>query len=457
MLKWQELLPLVHALGVHYPNSDPGKACPAIDKPLWASEDFSTDFTAGGCWARLLNRNYVLGNMTSTIAWNLIAAYYDDLPAPKQALMHAPEPWSGFYELDQVFWATAHHTQFTNIGWKYLQHGNGVGVLNGGGTFVGLTDSHGNLTLVVETMTGDNSWCVHDDPPKTPVYQQNVTFELGVGFVHLRNLHVWHSAFDNSSDVYFNYIGAVPVIDGSIHLTVAPNHLYTLSTLNGTKGSFDTPTPARARFPFPYADDFDSYPLFSQPIYLTDQAGSYEVVAAADVSRGHVIRQMAPHRPVSWCTEAPLTYSVIGDYAWSTIRAEVDVLIEGQGTAFLAAAVSQGGCVWGSGTPAIVFAVSTTGVWMVSNDTDLRQPLAQGKVVIRNNTWYHLEVDVSAAGTRVMLDGQQVAMVPQLTSGTHHGWIGVGSSYDFVQFDRLAINRSHQLAPAPHAAVAAME
>ena len=67
--------------------------------------------------------------------------------------------------------------------------------------------------------------------------------------------------------------------------------------------------------------------LASQATYLTDQAGSYEVVAAEDVSRGRVLRQMAPLRPVSWCTEAPLTYSVIGDYAWSTVRAEVDVLI----------------------------------------------------------------------------------------------------------------------------------
>ena len=73
MLKWTELQPLVRALGVHYPNSDAGRSCPAVPLPLWASEDFSSYYEAGGCWARLLNRNYVLGNMTATIAWNLIS------------------------------------------------------------------------------------------------------------------------------------------------------------------------------------------------------------------------------------------------------------------------------------------------------------------------------------------------------------------------------------------------
>ena len=94
---------------------------------------------------------------------------------------------------------------------------------------------------------------------------------------------------------------------------------------------------------------------------------------------------------------------------------------------------------------------------MVSNNTDLKEPLAQGKAVVRNNTWYHLELDVAPAGTRALLDGQQVAMVTQLTSGNLHGWIGLGSSYDFVQFDRLAINRSTQMAPFPHFALAAAE
>jgi hypothetical protein len=61
----------------HYPNSATPDSCQHVEKPIWASEDFSSDFQAGGCWSRLLNRNYALSNMTATIAWNLVAAYYD--------------------------------------------------------------------------------------------------------------------------------------------------------------------------------------------------------------------------------------------------------------------------------------------------------------------------------------------------------------------------------------------
>ena len=375
--------------------------------------------------------------------------YYDDLPYAGDALMHAPEPWSGFYETGQVFWATAHTTQFTSIGWKYLEHGTGVGQLEGGGTFVGLTDSHGNLSLIVETMTFENSGCVHEDAPKGPVTLQNVTFQLNAGFKHVSSFHVFHSAFDNSTDEYLVYLGSFPVIDGSIRLEIAPNSLYTLSTLNGTKGSFDVPPPPRGNFPFPYADDFDSYEVASQAAYLTDQAGSYEVVTAQQAGRGQVIRQMVPHRPVSWCTEAPLTYTIIGDHAWSDVRAGVDVLIEERGTAFLATAVTLGGCVWGSGTPAIVFAILSNGSWLVSNNTDLQNPLAQGKVTINNGTWYRLVIDVTASGTAVFLDGKRLALVPQLASTAHHGWVGLGSSYDFVQFDQLSINRSTAQTSAP--------
>jgi len=44
--------------------------------------------------------------LCSTIAWNMINSYYDNLPYPNRSLMKANQPWSGYYEVAPPIWAT---------------------------------------------------------------------------------------------------------------------------------------------------------------------------------------------------------------------------------------------------------------------------------------------------------------------------------------------------------------
>ena len=63
-----------------------------------------------------LNQNYVNGNYTSTIAWNLIASYYNLIRSKltRDGLMTAIEPWSGHYEVNNPIWVTGTNFQFVH-------------------------------------------------------------------------------------------------------------------------------------------------------------------------------------------------------------------------------------------------------------------------------------------------------------------------------------------------------
>lgn len=61
--------------------------------------------------------------------------------------------WHLLNVFDKYFKIIAHTTQFTNIGWIYLNHGSGVGMLNYGGSYVTLVSPDGNdFTIIIETM-----------------------------------------------------------------------------------------------------------------------------------------------------------------------------------------------------------------------------------------------------------------------------------------------------------------
>ena len=111
--------------------------------------------------------------------------------------MTANEPWSGHYELTTPLWVTAHTTQFTQPGWSYLRT---VGHLQSGGSYVALTDGMGSLTIVIETMSHNNSICIRPPLPSYTVNEQLATFVLDGSFKgKISKLNMWQTQLGPSS------------------------------------------------------------------------------------------------------------------------------------------------------------------------------------------------------------------------------------------------------------------
>jgi galactosylceramidase len=281
----------VHAVGYHYPNSDPappaGARATLPGLRLWASEDDSTvnppeanssstpdtprprKQPGGGCLVRTINQNWVQGGITATIVWNLVMARYPQLRWDYTGLVAATDPFGGHYDVLPPVWAAAHTTQFTAPGWQLLQtaagsgsgSGSGSGWLQHGGTYVTYVgpatpqSPGGGLTIVIEKMDEAESRCQRGSRPtgqQAITAAENATFtlrglgglaaqgpaggSLSHGRLHVgaaESLAVWASHFggDEPGAGLFTRLPDAVVVDGAVSIEVLPNWAYTLSTV----------------------------------------------------------------------------------------------------------------------------------------------------------------------------------------------------------------------------------
>ncbi|XP_065844131.1 galactocerebrosidase-like [Oscarella lobularis] len=445
IMKDPELAKAVDAIGAHYPGTYSSAAALETGKPLWASEDFSTldDLRGGGCWIRLLNRNYVNGNMTSTISWSLIASWYYGLPYQGCGLMTAYQPWSGNYVVSSTIWGSAHTCQFTSPGWSYLKHGYGVGNLDGGGTYVAfLSPNKKDLTIVIETMSYNSSLCIRRNvKPYNVSATQSGTFNLKGSLASISSLGLWmsHLDFATNKSTFFEKQADVQVKNGQFTLSLQVDSVYTLTTTTGqSKGS--TTIPPMKPFPLPYSDNFDASSNQSEATYFADQTGSFQILDTGG-PHGKVLRQMVRDRPITWCNDAVQPVTIIGDQSWTDINVTADILLEKedvQSQAFVAARVGPAGCGIHS-AKGVFLRVFVSGVWILTQDLAGMQIITNGSVPIGYNQWHTVSLLVKGSSATGSVDGKTVFEGKSGFSATS-GWAGLGSGASVV--------KEHQFTPA---------
>jgi O-glycosyl hydrolase len=414
-----------------------------LGKPLHASEQGSLPYDSGAApLARALSRPYIDGAMTSTINWSLIASWYDTMPFQASGLMGANEPWSGAYVAGPSIWATAHTTQFTRPGWRYVDSAKGY--LDGGGSYVALRSPDArDYSLIAETVDA--------------TAPQRMRFSVTGGLPD-RPVAVWSSDL-SSGDPRRWFVREGYVRPGDT-LTLEPGHVYTLSTTRG-QGKGRAASPPAAPLRLPYRDGFESYAGGSTPRYVSDLDGAFEV-APCTGRRGRCLRQVIGEQPVWWNGWLKRPVTVVGDLkSWRDYETTVDARLDGDGWTELLGRVDG---QWADAVSGIHLRVSATGDWQLydenlrGQDSTLcvpsdpacagvatrsgrpvqRRMLAAGRAAVTPGTWHRLRLRFSGDQVTAGLDGARLARVATPVHASGQAGLAV-SPWRHAEFDDLRV------------------
>lgn len=432
---------VIQAVGYHYPSwwspqleneaKSAAEKAIASGKRLWSSEGFSY---SGKTWekamllAQLYNKNYIRSRITKTEVWCMLSGIYPGIGYSGTGLMEAHTPWSGYYEVWPATWTTAHTTQFTEPGWRYMDKACAkIDPATWGGSYVALRNPK----------TGDWSLVVCADKPVT--LQVQVAGKLAKG-----DVHVWKS----NEKIQFIEEKPPRLTNGSFSVSLDGNSVYTLSTTTGQKKGVHPAPPPAADFPLPYKEDFESYAAGRTPKYTSDQKGSFETAKRED-GQGIRLKQIVPKEGITWGGPGGSPNTVFGDNTWAGYTIQADVLVAA-GKAGIGGRFLYGNFLGSN------FALHQDGTWTIEapqlpvqmvNGKETRheevKSLGTGKIADFNPAvWHRLALTLKGDEMRASVDGKEVARVQnEGYPGRKNGMAYLMSSYDPNCFDNVSVTR----------------
>jgi galactosylceramidase len=462
----------VDILGFHYPrdDSDIWPDCSSIGLPIWSSEESSSydDLNGAACWARVLASHYVLHNMTANIMWSLVGAYYHGTNWYASAMLTAVQPWSGYFESEQmpVVWATAHYTQFIQPGWKYLPVGKGSGELAKGGYYTTLVSPDLKyFTVIVVKISRDHAectrpslwnWDTEEELFQLKIDMPEISIDMGTNDGQTQT---WYSNFEQEdtvlfqkldqqnntglSRVYFAKSGQPGIRSYDISLNVTVGGIFTVTNqMNvGNKGEAKNPRAPDARFPLPYSDDFSSYGCDNcYPNYLTDQMGAFEIQFVDDGKRLALV-QMAPNVPVGWVPYRTGPWTLMGMTEWEDVSVEVSFRLPDPAT--YACVSTRADQHWRAG---VSMCANTSDWYLIYGGAPLEG--FDQKAIIEHGTvsntlllgdWHKLGVATMGHRVEGLVNDQLVGKHSSIRVGDC-GFVALGTSaYTAVQFGQIKI------------------
>ena len=415
---------LIDAVGYHYVDGrepwdiDQKSGRNATDKAkqsgksLWASEEWSQ---SGEKWggtgalylARLMNKSYTRDRITKFEIWCPLDGIYNQIIWANTGALQADSPWDGHYTIWPSIWAIAHTTQFAEPGWVYMDGACGqFDADTWRGSHVAMRNPKtGDWSVVIVTGERRKIKIVIDSGLKNgPVY-------------------VWKS---NEKEQFIRQ-KPVRLHKNAIEIELDSNAIYTLtSTAGQTKGSFGNP-PASRPFPFPYAENFNSYAPGKTPRYFSDQKGTFETCQSPN--GGICLAQIVPKQGILWGDNQLLKpHTLFGDVSWRDYMIESDVLLAG-GDAEI------GGRYADRDKLGFRWLLTRDGRWQLNWQYNT---LASGEIKqFKPTDWHHLRLEMKGDQITGFVDGNRLATVSS-NSGLK-GMAFIASTYDNNLFDNIIV------------------
>jgi len=425
-----------HILGTDAPASaDVQEMAARMYKPIWNTEEhvYKKGFDCAISIVEAFNESFIRSGATKVVNWYDIAGVYPVEPYSEDpAMILARSPWSGNYEIREALWGYAHYGQFTEVGWQYINGGQGE--LAGGGSFVSLKSPSDDYSIIIETKEAKAS--------------QQIQFMIDGG-LSTKGLSVWRS---NAREQFIRQTDIKPM-NGNLTLSVDSNSIYTLTTTTGQrKGGFAN-VPVAKPFPFPYRESFDQYSAPKVrgylPKYTADIAEVFEIVGCPN-RKGKCLRQVIPVAPISWAPEW-MPYTILGDEGWPDYEVSADVYLDQAEAAAVMGRINHVGTGYGSVPKGYFLELGHDGecrLVVIRGPKDKDNPEGGEKVLgsaripgIHAKEWHKLKLRFNGSTITGFVDGKTVLRATDrlYSRGMVGLMTGGGKKLSMSYFDNLLI------------------
>ena len=272
-----------------------------------------------------------------------------------------------------------------------------------------------DFSIVIETMDSDKP--------------QTVTFKIDNNSP-MEKVFVWQTVVKGK---IFEQLKSVPIRSGRFAITLEPKALYTFTTTTGQQKGWATPAENKP-FPFPFVAGFEDEKVKSTPKYFMDQGGAFEVASRND-GKGNCLRQLITRRIIEWEDSPVFNQTVVGDTLWRDYSVKCEVFFAEPYS--YASVLSRATEMHRSHQLAEAYQLKlqSSGKWDLMAGT---KRMASGLIALPKDSWYSLQLDAKGDKIAAEINGQTVAEI--IDSTYTHGMIGLGSSFNRVDFDNVEVH-----------------